>query len=85
LSEFPPAINHERVHEFDIDVTVEASVSATVSRVVRKLGEPDILVNAAGIIGRPASSYEATVEEFDTIFGVNVNGVWLMTKHVFPT
>ena len=49
-----------------------------------ELGTPDILVNAAGIIGPAGASHTATVSDFDTIFNVNVKGVWLMTKHVVP-
>ncbi|KAA9155649.1 SDR family oxidoreductase [Amycolatopsis acidicola] len=67
-----------------VDVTSEESVATAVEEVVAELGAPDILVNAAGIIGRPAPSHDATVEEFDRIFGVNVKGVWLMTRAVVP-
>ncbi|MFC4003839.1 SDR family NAD(P)-dependent oxidoreductase [Prauserella oleivorans] len=67
-----------------VDVTSEDSVAGAVAEVVAEHGPPDILVNAAGIIGRPAPSYEATVAEFDLIFGVNVKGVWLTTRAVVP-
>ncbi|WP_252189740.1 MULTISPECIES: hypothetical protein [unclassified Rhodococcus (in: high G+C Gram-positive bacteria)] len=36
------------------------------------VGIPDILVDCAGIIGRPAPSHEASVAEFDQIFDGNV-------------
>ena len=48
------------------------------------IGTPDILVNAAGIIGPAGASHTASVTDFDTIFNVNVKGVWLMTKYVVP-
>ncbi|MDA3628172.1 SDR family oxidoreductase [Saccharopolyspora oryzae] len=67
-----------------VDVTSEESLGQAVVEVVDEYGAPDILVNAAGIIGRPAPSHEATVEEFDAIFGVNVKGVWLTTRAVVP-
>ena len=72
------------VHDRIVDVTSEDSVAAAVDEVVAEHGAPDILVNAAGIIGRPAPSHEATVAEFDLIFGVNVKGVWLTTRAVVP-
>lgn len=75
---------NEAITSFEVDVTDEDSVAKTVVAVVEKVGEPDILVNCAGIIGRPAPSHESTVEEFDRVFDVNVKGVWLMTKHVVP-
>ncbi len=79
-----PQVRHDSIREYDVDVTDERSVSATVARVVSGLGTPDVLVNAAGMVGRPGPSHEATVDEFDGLFNLNVKGVWLMTKHVVP-
>ncbi|ROZ89176.1 SDR family NAD(P)-dependent oxidoreductase [Gordonia sp. OPL2] len=67
-----------------VDITCENDVATTVAAAVADLGTPDILVNAAGILGRPAPSHEATECEFDVVFGVNVKGTWLMTKYVVP-
>lgn len=67
-----------------VDVTSETSVSEAVEEVVARHGVPQILVNAAGVIGRPAPSHQATVEEFHRIFDVNVKGVWLATRAVIP-
>jgi NAD(P)-dependent dehydrogenase (short-subunit alcohol dehydrogenase family) len=67
-----------------LDITDAGQVAAAVAVIVEKNGPPDILVNIAGMIGRPAASHEATEEEFDAIFDVNVKGLWLMTKHVVP-
>lgn len=72
------------VASFGLDVTDEQQVAATVEAVVRTLGAPDALVNAAGIIGPSGPSHTASLTDFDTIFGVNVKGTWLMTKHVVP-
>ncbi|MCA4131565.1 SDR family NAD(P)-dependent oxidoreductase [Arthrobacter sp. M4] len=80
----PPAVEHPNVSAYDVDVTAEDSVAQTVARVRKELGEPDILVNAAGIIGPAGMSHTAAVTDFDLIFDVNVKGVWLMTKHVVP-
>ncbi|MGF9660831.1 SDR family oxidoreductase [Arthrobacter crystallopoietes] len=80
----PSAATDEHISEFDVDVTSEDSVSEAVRRVRDELGSPDILVNAAGIIGPAGASHTASVADFDTIFNVNVKGVWLMTKHVVP-
>jgi NAD(P)-dependent dehydrogenase (short-subunit alcohol dehydrogenase family) len=75
---------HANISEFDVDVTSEDSVAAAIRRVRDELGTPDILVNAAGIIGPAGASHTASVTDFDTIFNVNVKGVWLMTKYVVP-
>ncbi|MFJ5958566.1 SDR family NAD(P)-dependent oxidoreductase [Paenarthrobacter sp. NPDC092416] len=80
----PAGAGHASVTEYDVDVTDEAGVAATVRRISEELGSPDILVNAAGIIGPAGASHTATMEDFTTIFDVNVKGVWLMTKHVVP-
>jgi NAD(P)-dependent dehydrogenase (short-subunit alcohol dehydrogenase family) len=80
----PAGATHENISEYDVDVTSEDSVAKTIRRVTDDLGAPDILVNAAGIIGPAGASHTATVSDFDTIFDVNVKGVWLMTKHVVP-
>ncbi|MPV88025.1 SDR family oxidoreductase, partial [Georgenia ruanii] len=74
----------EAVSDHLLDITDAGQVAAAVASAVATHGRPDILVNIAGIIGRPAPSHEATEEEFDDIFGVNVKGVWQVTKHVVP-
>ncbi|WLQ06254.1 SDR family NAD(P)-dependent oxidoreductase [Arthrobacter oryzae] len=80
----PAGAAHRNISEYDVDVTSEESVANAIRRVRDELGTPDILVNAAGIIGPAGASHTASVTDFDTIFNVNVKGVWLMTKHVVP-
>jgi NAD(P)-dependent dehydrogenase (short-subunit alcohol dehydrogenase family) len=80
----PAAVTHGNIREYDVDVTSEESVADVIRRVSDELGAPDILVNAAGIIGSAGASHTASLTDFDTIFNVNVKGVWLMTKHVVP-
>ncbi|TFD86979.1 SDR family oxidoreductase [Cryobacterium lactosi] len=72
------------ITSIDLDITDPAQVERAVARVADEIGAPDILINAAGIIGRAAPSHESTMEEFDRIFNVNVKGTWLMTKSVVP-
>ncbi|MEO3933417.1 SDR family oxidoreductase [Micrococcaceae bacterium Sec7.4] len=80
----PAAATHASISQYDVDVTSEDSVAEAIRRVTDELGAPDILVNAAGIIGPAGASHTASVADFDTIFNVNVKGVWLMTKYVVP-
>lgn len=80
----PAYSSHPAVREYDVDVTGEESVARTVKRITGELGAPDILVNAAGIIGVAGASHTASLDDFNTIFDVNVKGVWLMTKYVVP-
>ncbi|MFW0773901.1 SDR family NAD(P)-dependent oxidoreductase [Paenarthrobacter nitroguajacolicus] len=80
----PPAGSHPGITEYDVDVTDEASVADAIRRLSADLGTPDVLVNAAGIIGPAGASHTASLDEFNIIFDVNVKGVWLMTKHIVP-
>ncbi|NQD89778.1 SDR family oxidoreductase [Paenarthrobacter sp. CM16] len=75
---------HPHITEYDVDVTSEASVARTVQQLTSDLGAPDILVNAAGIIGPAGASHTAVMDDFNLIFDVNVKGVWLLTKYVVP-
>ncbi|ACP21885.1 2,5-dichloro-2,5-cyclohexadiene-1,4-diol dehydrogenase (plasmid) [Sinorhizobium fredii NGR234] len=65
-----------------VDITDEGAVRAAVATVVEVLGLPDVLVNAAAIAGTGAPTHEATSEDFDRVFAINVKGTFLCTKHV---
>jgi NAD(P)-dependent dehydrogenase (short-subunit alcohol dehydrogenase family) len=65
----------------ETDVTDPASVNAMVETVTNELGPIDVFVNNAGAcFHRPA--LEVPVEEFDTVFDVNVRGLWLCSQAV---
>lgn len=72
------------VGDWQLDLTDADEVERVVAQVGSAIGSPDVLVNAAGVLGRPAPSHESTEDEFDAVFGINVKGTWLMTKHVVP-
>ncbi|WP_439618832.1 SDR family NAD(P)-dependent oxidoreductase [Shinella sp.] len=65
-----------------VDISDEAAVKRAVADVTAELGLPDVLVNAAAIAGTGALTHEATVEDFDKVFAINVKGTFLCTKHV---
>lgn len=59
-----------------VDVTSEASVADAFDAVARGLGIPDVLVNSAGItLGTPL--IETTLESWQRVFDVNVNGTFI--------
>jgi NAD(P)-dependent dehydrogenase (short-subunit alcohol dehydrogenase family) len=64
-----------------LDITDEAAVSSVVGEVIDRFGELDVVVNCAGITGSHAHAHEATEQDFDRIFDINVKGVWLVTKY----
>lgn len=65
------------------DVTSETQVKAVVDKCVETLGEVDILMNIAGIIGT-SKVEEITEEVWDQMFAVNCKGTFFFTKYVVP-
>ena len=65
------------------DVTDPGDVRRIVDEAMTAHGRIDVLVNNAGVcFHRPA--LEVPDEEFDTVFDVNVTGLWRMSKAVAP-
>jgi NAD(P)-dependent dehydrogenase (short-subunit alcohol dehydrogenase family) len=63
-----------------VDVTEEKSLGNLVKEVVARFGTVDILVNAMGLnIKRDALDYP--MEDWDTIFNINVKGTMIACKH----
>ena len=65
-----------------VDVTLEPSVTAMVSRVLEEFPRIDILVNAAGTVIRRPFSDEFTIDEWQQVFNVNTRGTWLCCQAV---
>lgn len=66
------------------DVTNEDDVKNYVDKTVEAFGTIDIFFNNAGIEGSVAPLIETTLEDFEKVQKVNVNGVFLGLKHVLP-
>jgi NAD(P)-dependent dehydrogenase (short-subunit alcohol dehydrogenase family) len=66
------------------DVSDEAQVQALVKATVDTFGRLDIAFNNAGIEGTPGALTDATVDQYDKVFGINVKGVFLSMKHEIP-
>jgi NAD(P)-dependent dehydrogenase (short-subunit alcohol dehydrogenase family) len=64
-----------------LDVSKEAAVIEVFSQVCQKWGKIDILVNNAGISGPDQPTHELEEEAWNQLFAINVNGVFLCTKH----
>lgn len=70
----------DEVVPMQVDVTDEESVANLVEAVVKQFETVDILVNAMGLnIKREALDYP--MEDWDTIFDINVKGTMLACKH----
>lgn len=68
------------------DVSSEDSVKAAVAEGVAAYGKIDSLVNCAGIsaAGMPAPLHEVTLDAFNKVMAVNVNGTFLTMKYAIP-
>ena len=65
------------------DVRDHAAVEAAVKTTVEKLGGLDILVNNAGVgVFRPVA--EMTLDEWNTVIGTNLTGVFHCTRAALP-
>ena len=67
-----------------VDVTNEAQIKDAVANVA-ELTKIDILVNCAGVTGKTnIKSHEVTLDDFEFVLRVNLNGSFLAAKHVLP-
>jgi len=68
------------------DVSDEESVNIMTHAVQERFGRIDVLVNNAGIfVGLTRKPfYELTVEEWDRVMNVNLRGIFLCSKAVYP-
>lgn len=64
------------------DIASAASVENAVSVVRRNLGRISILVNNAGIVGKTGHLWEIEEADLDTVYRVNLKGVFLMCRAV---
>lgn len=63
-----------------LDVTSEASWTRAIRKCLREFGRLDVLVNAAGVASNGPTE-ETTLDEWRRIMSVNLDGVFLGTKH----
>lgn len=66
------------------DMANEGTVRAMVDTAIEKHGRLDGLVNNAGIFGNFTRFEDNTIEAFQEITSINVQGVWLAMKYAKP-
>ncbi|MEK9612538.1 MAG: 3-oxoacyl-ACP reductase FabG [Flavobacteriaceae bacterium] len=66
-----------------VDITHKESVEEAVQHIMKRYGRIDILINNAGVI-RDRSFMKMTQGEWDTVLQVNLTGMFIVTKAVFP-
>lgn len=65
------------------DVTKMSEIDALVKETVSEFGSVDVLINSAGINIR-GSIEDLTLEQFQEVQNINVNGIWICCKSVIP-
>ena len=67
------------------DVTKDEQVAAAISEVVKRFGNIDILVNAAGVqIYPPKSIVDLEPGEWDVVVDICLKGTYICARHVVP-
>jgi NAD(P)-dependent dehydrogenase (short-subunit alcohol dehydrogenase family) len=76
---------HPEPNSFDaVDVTLPVKVALWSERVLGSMGPPDILINNAGLINRPAPLWKISAEEISKIVSVNIMGVTNVIRAFVP-
>lgn len=71
----------ERIMTIKADVTDEMMIKDSMSKVFNKFGKIDILINNAGIsLHKPTK--EMSVEDFNKVININLNGSFICSKSV---
>jgi NAD(P)-dependent dehydrogenase (short-subunit alcohol dehydrogenase family) len=70
----------------EVDVADEKSSGKMAQLIIEKYGKIDILINNAAIYAtiKRKPFYELSEAEWDLVMNVNLKGVWLVSKAVFP-
>ncbi len=66
------------------DVTKEEDVAAAVAAAVEGFGSLDVAINNAGINGPTKFVADYTLEEWNAVLAVNLNGIFLGLRHEIP-
>jgi len=66
------------------DHTVDVTDTAAVAKLSAEIGDIDILINCAGILGGSKPLWEIEDDEWDQVFRVNVRGTFVMCRAFVP-
>ncbi|GAA3167772.1 MULTISPECIES: SDR family NAD(P)-dependent oxidoreductase [Streptomyces] len=69
---------------YAVDVADSASVGRAAARTLAAFGRVDVLVNNAGVFDHYASVPETSEEQWDRVLGINLKGMFLVTKALLP-
>lgn len=66
------------------DYSLDVSDGAAVTELAAELGDVNVLINCAGILGTSAPLWELTDEEWERVFRVNTTGTFVMCRAFVP-
>src|ERR1700690_1107294 len=76
---------HPEPNSFDaVDVTLPVKVALWSERVLGSMGPPDILINNAGLINKPAPLWKVPADEMGKVVSVNILGVTNVIRAFVP-
>ncbi len=68
----------------EADIASESDVTEAVRQAIMQFGRVDILINNAGIGHKPQPAENVQPDEFDRVVGVNIRGIYLMSRALIP-
>ncbi|MDP0491523.1 MAG: SDR family oxidoreductase [Verrucomicrobiota bacterium JB023] len=71
-------------HFQSLDVRQESAVKEFCQQAHQVTGAPDLLINNAALVNRPAALWEVPAEEFDAVIDVNLKGMANVIRHAVP-
>lgn len=72
-------------HDFAaLDVGDDAAVKQWAARVLVEAGTPDLILNNAAIINKPAPLWDVPSAEFSAVIDINIKGVTNVIRHFVP-
>lgn len=67
-----------------VDISEIKQVDEMVKQILKSFGRLDFACNNAGISGKPHTTVDYPVEEWDRLMNVNLKGQWLCMKYEIP-
>ena len=84
IEEIVNTLGDEDTLAIKADITNVKEVNEMINKALEKFGEIDVLINNAGIT-RDKTFVKMTLEQWDEVINVNLNGVFNVTKAVIKT
>jgi NAD(P)-dependent dehydrogenase (short-subunit alcohol dehydrogenase family) len=76
---------HQEPHDFSVvDVALDNKVALWAAKVLENDTPPDLLINNAGVMNKPAPLWEIDDREFTKVVDVNVRGAANVIRHFVP-